>query len=105
MNRKRTVIRQIFLVACILFIAGLLLSEAFLITHIDHEHDHAGPQGTCTACVLLAAVEGALKHVSAALIGLLLAFGCFSAAHSTIKTNALFAGSYTPVFMKVKLNN
>ena len=87
------------------FIYAALLSGAFILTHENHEHDHNGIGGNCTVCVqihnqvnLLKQLSVAFVAISRGLIALFAILGILCSALSLIK-------SYTPVTLKIRLNN
>ncbi|MCL2152724.1 MAG: hypothetical protein FWH57_07190 [Oscillospiraceae bacterium] len=104
-HERQSAKRLIALAICVLFIAGSLLSAAFIFTHIHHEHDHNAPNGGCTTCVHISAAENLLKSLSAALAGAALIIECFSAIRSLLKPVSLNTGFFTLIHLKVRLNN
>jgi hypothetical protein len=104
MDRK-TVKKWIVLAVCALLIAGSFFSAAFVCTHIDHEHDHDGPGGSCAACIRLAASENLLKLLSVALFGAALGAGSLFAVFAPLKLSGLQIDSFTLVRLKIRLNN
>ena len=104
-NKQQSAKRLIALLVCVLFIAGAILSTIFIFTHINHEHDPNGPAGGCVTCVHLTAAENLLKHLSAAIAGAALIFGCFSAIRSIFNQVNSHTGFFTLVCLKVRLNN
>ena len=65
-KRKQTAKRTIALAFLICFILVSLLSEAFIITHANHEHDHDGAGGTCSTCAHIQSAENLLKQLGTA---------------------------------------
>ena len=104
-GRKRSVLSVLALVVCILFFAVSILSEAFIFTHLDHEHDHNGPHGGCATCAHMAAAENLLKSISTSLIGVALAIWCFSAVLAILQPVDFNTGFHALVLLKVRLNN
>ena len=102
---KRPAFRALALVFCILFFASPIISEAYIFTHLDHEHDHNGAHGSCATCAHIVAAEALLKSVYTALVVAALAFWCISGTFSILKSVKFYAGFYTLVLLKIRLNN
>jgi len=49
MNSKQTV-KLISALVCVLFFMTFLFSTAFIMLHLNHEHDHNGEDGSCATC-------------------------------------------------------
>lgn len=88
---------------CLLVVSTL--STAFIITHMEHEHDHHGVHGDCLVCAQLQSAVKLLKLLSTAFI-------CVGAAFAPSVSLIALAGcivsitSYlTPVQLKVRMNN
>ena len=92
-------------IVCILFIAATLLSSAFVLSHIGHEHDQSGPDGSCATCAQLSTAAGLLKSMATATIGFALFFGGRYAILSMLKPADLRRISPSPVHRKVRLNH
>lgn len=103
MNRDTAKIR-IALAVCVFFIAGTLLSAVFVATHSNHEHDHSGPEGSCTACAYLAASVNLLKVLSVALVSAALGFKALPATLSPLKSIVFHRDFFTLVSLKIRLN-
>jgi hypothetical protein len=100
---RRKTARLLAALICVCFIAALLLSSAFIVTHSGHEHDRNGADGGCAVCAHIAAAENLLKTVSViALIAAVTAF--FAARLIRVSTYHTAAGG-TPIGQKVRLNN
>ena len=104
-SKKRSAIRLIALMIGVIFVAGSLLSAAFIFTHTHHEHDHKGPDGGCATCAQLMAADNLLKSLTTIIIGAALGFGCFAASLSIPKPADYRLGFITLVCLKVRLNN
>jgi hypothetical protein len=102
---KRPILRALVFVFCILFILAPILSEAFIIAHADHEHDHDGAHGSCATCAHLAAAEILLKSVSIAPAIAAFAFWYSANVLSIRKPADFHTNFYTLVILKVRLNN
>ena len=105
MRGKQNVKKIFVFTILICFLMFSLYSEAFLLTHAEHEHNHNGIGGSCTVCVQFQNAENLFKQ-----------FGLPVAATSSWLYNLLavitflcFVSSlldlYTPVELKTRLNN
>ena len=101
----RSTVRLAALAACVLFIAAMLLSSSYIITHANHAHDHDGPSGGCATCMHMQAAENLLKRLSASIVTVAVVFGGLSALLFFLKTCAPRFGFLTLVILKVRLNN
>ncbi len=102
---KRSAIRMMALVVCVLFIAVMLVSSAYILTHANHIHDHDGPGGSCATCIHLQAAENILKQLSTAVVAAAIAFGGVLGIFSFLKAITPLFVSLTLVTLKVRLNN
>ena len=93
----------ILLVCFIMFF--LLLSEAFLLIHAEHEHDHKGIGGSCNICVQLHNAESLLKHLGMAVAAISLGFISLLTAMATIPSVLFSLGLCTPIKLKTRINN
>ena len=101
----RSAKRRIALTFCILFIALFLISEIFIFTHINHDHDCNGPGGSCATCYHVMMVENLIRSISTALIGATLAACGFLIAYHAPRPANFSAGISTLVHLKVRLNS
>ncbi len=104
-NVRQTKKRLLTLAFLICFIIVSLLSEAFILTHAGHEHDHNGVNGTCATCAQIKNAENLLKKLgTASLVAAYTIAGLFSAA---VITHTFWAvtSALTPVTLKIKMNN
>ncbi|MCL2517793.1 MAG: hypothetical protein FWF15_04440 [Oscillospiraceae bacterium] len=97
--------RLFFLAICVFFIAGALLSAAFIFTYIHHEHDYGGFQGNCGTCAHLLAVENLLKYFFCVISGAAFGIGCFTVTLSILKSADFYTAFSTLVLLKVRFNN
>ena len=100
---KRSTVRLMALAACVLFIAAMLLSSSYIITHANHTHD--GPSGGCATCMHIQAAENLLKRLSAAIVTVAVVFGGLSGLLFFLKACAPCFGFLSLVILKVRLNN
>jgi fucose 4-O-acetylase-like acetyltransferase len=102
---KRPAARRIALLLCVFFIVASVLSAAYILAHVNHHHDHYGPDGSCAVCAQLTAAVHTLKIISVVTACAALLFGGAFAALSVLRSAGLQAGFVTPVRLKVRLNN
>ena len=102
---KQAVIRMIAVAFLVCFFAGLLLSQAFLITHAEHTHDHNGDGGGCATCAQLHSAENVRKQLGMA-VGVAAVFlaGLFAMILNRW-TGFSWAGAQTLVRLKIQLNH
>ena len=103
--KKQSAKRLIALAVCILFIAGSILSAAFIFAHIDHDHDHDGADGGCAVCVWISAAVNLLKSLFAAFVGAAVGMWRFFAMRSGLRAVRYYTGSLSLVCLKVRMNN
>ena len=101
--KSKTRIIAFAFLACFLVI--FILSSAFILTHVDHEHDHNGVNGSCATCAQILSAENILKQFSTALLGVLFAIAELYAAIGILKAIAVYASLSTPITLKIKMNN
>jgi Mn2+/Fe2+ NRAMP family transporter len=104
-GRRQKTPRLIAAFICACFIAALVLSSAFIVTHINHEHDDCGADGGCAVCAHIAAAESLLKTVSAAAALSAAALGAMSAALIISEAARCGIADKTLIGLKVRLNN
>ena len=92
------------LVFLLCFIMTALLSEAFILTHANHDHDHLGIGGGCAICAHIQSVEGLRRQFGAASFGVALAWAGLFAVAALLCCISAFRFS-TPVCLKTRLNN
>lgn len=102
---KRSAVLLIALALCVLFISASLLSSIHIFTHLNHEHDHNGPGGSCATCAHIITAGNLLKQISTTMAGIIIAIGGRFAFLSLLKPVFLNIGLSTPVNLKVRLNN
>ena len=101
---KRPTVRLMPLAACVLFIAAMLLSSSYILTRVNHTHDHDGPSGGCATCMHIQAAENLVKRLSATTITVAVVFGALSGVLFSLKACAPRFGFLTLVLLKVRLN-
>ena len=102
---KRTLLRQMALVLCVLFILISAFSFAFIATHESHTHDHNGPDGACTTCVFLQFVGDFLKQITVVATAAVTVLARLFTAFYFLKLVCNFCAFNIPVSLKVRLNN
>jgi hypothetical protein len=102
---KRQNAKRIAALAFLLcFIMAALLSEAFVLTHARHRHDHYGAGGSCAVCAQIQNIENQRRQLGAAFVGLPMAWvGLFAAIALLCCVSA--ARILTPVRLKTRLNH
>ena len=86
------------------FVIISLLSEAFVLTHANHQHDHYGAGGECAVCAQIQSIENQRRQLGAAAGNISTAWaGLFAAV---IFLCFVFGFQFqTPVHLKTRLNN
>jgi hypothetical protein len=97
--------RLIAVLLCLCFLATLVLSAAFIVTHANHEHDHNGAGGDCATCAHISAAGNLLKTDSAAVALLTVTFGAGFTARLILPAARLAIADSTLISLKVRLNN
>ena len=101
-RQKAKRITALAFLLCFLMVA--LLSEAFILTHANHQHDHLGAGGGCAVCAQIQSIENQRKQCSVASAGVSLAWiGLFAAF--VFLCFILGFHLQTPVRLKTRLNN
>lgn len=103
-SANRSMMQNIALILCMCFIVVSLLSTALILTHANHEHDHDGPNGSCTTCIHLVTAENLHKQLSTAIVVPVSAFALFSFISFFLKSFASSICSSTLITLKVRLN-
>ena len=91
------------LLLCFVFLA--LFSEAFVLSHADHAHDHSGMDGSCMICVHLRHVENLLRQLTMSVAAAFFGFVRQIAAVAVLSSAAWAFGLFTPVALKTRLNH
>jgi len=96
--------RMLALAFLLCFVVVALLSEAFVLTHAYHEHDHYGVNSGCAVCAQIQSIENQRRQFGAAFSSAPMAlFGLFAAAALLCCVSA--SQFLTPVHLKTRLNN
>jgi hypothetical protein len=102
--KTRPVKRLTALALCLVFIAVSLLAAVFVYTHLNHTHDHNGPEGSCATCAHIAVAENLRRQLGTGAVAVVLAFGMLFALLAVLKP-VVFGGSRcTLVSAKIRLN-
>jgi hypothetical protein len=96
--------RLIAVLLCVCFIAAVLLSAAFILTHTRHEHDHDGPGGACAVCAHISSARNVLKSLFTAAAGGGGA-ACLFAVYAFLASAAPRTDRASLVRLKIRLNN
>ena len=102
---KRTAVRRLALLLCILFVTATALSFAFIITHANHAHDHNGPESACTICISLQSAENLLKQIAVSAVDVAAVLGGLFTLLYCLKLSYLLRKLNTLISLKVQLNN
>ena len=101
MQNKKKIVALAFLIC---FITVFLLSEAYILTNANHEHNHSGIDGNCAICVQIQNIENILKKIILFANNILL--GLIGLIAIIILYAILFVIElYTLVNMKIQMNN
>jgi len=100
-NTKKIMI----LILLVSFIMLSLFSETFLLSHAEHEHDHNGISGSCTICVQLHHAENLRKQLYVAVAITTIGFISLLITITYLGSISSVLGLYTPVKLKIRLNN
>ena len=104
-NVRQTKKRAIAMSFLICFIVISLLSEAFILTHADHVHDHNGAGGACTTCAQIQNTDNILRQLGTAVIsGFIVLAGLYAVA-AIGKGVCSNIAVLTPVASKIRMNN
>ena len=102
-SRKSTK-RMIALAVLLCFVMVALISEAFVLTHANHEHDHFGAGGSCAVCAQIQNIENQRKRLGTAAAGVSAVWlGLFAAIALLCCVSP--SQFLTPVLLKTRLNN
>ena len=103
-NRKKT--KRIAALAFLLcFVVASLLSQALMLTHTGHEHDHYGPSGECAVCTCIQNAETLRRQFGAA-GGSVMPMALIGLYAAAVLLCCVFALRFaTPVYLKIRLNN
>ena len=105
MNNKSTKKRIIALAFLVCFLAAVILSTAFILTHADHEHDHNGAKGSCTICAQIQSAENLIKQFSTAFLGVLFAIAGLYTFVRTLKVISVYVSLSNPITQKIRINS
>jgi len=101
----RVVKRIIVLAFLLCFIAGIFLSESFLVIHANHQHDHNGIDGNCAACAQIQNYDNIIKQIKTSGDATAFMFVNLFAAIAFLYCVSFLFESNTLFKLKIKLNN
>ena len=103
-NRRRriTTVAYMLLLCFVLFFA---LSEVYVISQAEHEHNHFGVDGSCSICALFHNTENLLKQFYTVTTDAAFGFVSLLAALLALYAGISLFGFFTPVRLKTRLNN
>ena len=104
-KNKRSVKKIITLALLVCFLLLAIFSEAFILSHAAHEHDHNGIDGGCAVCALLHNTENLFRQFGIAAAVILVWFTALlsGTAFLSFVFSLLFVN--TPVKLKIRFNN
>jgi len=102
---KQSTKKKVLLVFFVCFIMLSLLSEAFILTHADHEHDHNGIGSSCTLCVQFHNIESLLKQFAMAVAVARYGFIGLLTVIAILRSISPLYGISTSIELKTQLNN
>ena len=98
--------KRIIAIAFLLcFVVGFFLSGIFFLTHVNHEHDHNGVDGSCDTCAQIQASENLIKQFGIFAVSLAFAVIILSAAIAVLFAISFLFGVQSPVKLKIRMNN
>jgi hypothetical protein len=101
---KRSTVSFMVLFVCVLFVVSVFMSLAYILSHVNHSHDHDGHGGACAVCSYIKLAEGMSKRfhaVSATVNDTVTDIFNIANIISLIPCFCLL----TPVILKVRLNS
>ena len=104
-EKKQAAIRIITLAFLVCFVMVSLLSEAFIFSHLHHEHDHNGVGGNCATCAQIHSTENTLKQLIATIGGASFSISGLFAFMSVLCVGMFLLDSQTLVKLKIQMNN
>jgi len=104
-NKNHTQKRFIAIAILLCFFIVFFISEAYILTHAEHEHDHDGIDGNCAVCAYIQNAENFLRLIKSAVKNIsLIVVGLFLSA-SSLYSVFRFAKFLTPIKLKVRMND
>ena len=89
----------------ICFILISLLSEVFLLSNANHEHDHHGADGGCATCAHILSAEHQLRQITAAVIRTAYAIVALFTAVARLSIISTLFGYYTLIDLKTRMDH
>ena len=105
MESKLTNKRVIAFVFLACFITVSIISNVFILTHTEHQHDSHSIGGGCETCVQLKSAESILEQCRVIITGIVLGVSALFAISGIFGGRVAFALLLTPVALKIRMNN
>ncbi len=102
---NQTVKRAVSWLFLICFVAAVLISEIFILTHSRHEHNHDSTDGSCTACIQIQSAENVLNQINSAVSNLSIIFMGLIILISALYFVSSSIGFQTLVGLKIRIND
>ena len=102
---KNALKRAIAVTLLVCFIIVFLFSEAFVLLHSDHNHDHDGIGDICAVCVQISSFENMLKQLSLSVGGIIFTLINLFVVLIILGCAASLTKSQTLVKLKIQMNN
>lgn len=103
--KKHSALRLLAIIFCAAYIIVSIFGAASLLSHLDHEHDQDGLNGSCAACAHIIAAGNILKQISTGVTSAVIAIVGLLISVFLYRSQSLQIRLFTPVTLKVKLNN
>ena len=104
-NRALHKSRIIAFALLVCFLVASILSNVFILTQAGHTHDHSGANGSCTTCSQVQNTGNTLKQLCTAFVGAFYATAGLFALALALRAPAAYADIFTPVALKIRMNN
>ncbi|MDR0221265.1 MAG: hypothetical protein LBI54_07680 [Lachnospiraceae bacterium] len=105
-TRQKTKYKSLIALAlllCVLFTP--LFSSVYIISHANHRHNYAEPDGSCTVCVHLQSAENALKLTGASVKNVSGMAAVLLSSLAIIYVFTSFYGCQTLVTLKTRMDS
>jgi len=102
---KQPAIRIAVLVFLVCIILVSLLAEAYILSSAKHNHDYLCPNGCCSTCAHIQAVENLLKQFTIFISGVFFALVIIFAAKTGLYLIGCLCELKVLVKLKIRMNN
>jgi hypothetical protein len=93
----------LMLLLCLVLVS--LLSETYIITHENHEHDHLGVDGSCAACARIQAAENFLRQFEVIAGDTKPMFAFLITVMAALCGKQFLSGAQTLIGLKTRMNH